>query len=245
MTPSDVPDAGIDVSFFVPCLNEEDNVVGACDCIVATTEKLGLKYEILIFDDNSTDGTVARVHDYLKAHSDVPLRLFQNDKTRGLGYNYTEGAFQGLGKYYMLVNGDNSESAEVMAEILSHVGEAEIVAVNFRGRDYRPWYRRWLSIVFTTMVNRLSGYCLRYYNGPNVHLRYNVMRWHSDTQGFAYQAELITRLLDQGVGFTEVSVPNHDRPAGLSKAFRVMNMISVAYSLFEILMRRARRVLLT
>ena len=59
-------------------------------------------------------------------------------------------------------------------------------------------YRRSLSNVYAGIVNLISGFRLHYYNGLAVHLRYNVMRWHPNTRGFGFQADIICMLLDQG-----------------------------------------------
>ena len=42
---------------------------------------------------------------------------------------------------------------------------------------------------FTFLVNLISGYHLKYYNGMAIHLRYNVMRWHPSSYGFGFQAD--------------------------------------------------------
>jgi len=64
--------------------------------------------------------------------------------------------------------------------------------------DPRHWQRKYISRLFTALVNLISGNHIRYYNGTSIHLRYNVMRWHSDTYGFAFNAEIVTRLSQRG-----------------------------------------------
>ena len=48
----------------------------------------------------------------------------------------------------------------------------------------KSFYCRRLSAAYAGLVNLISGFRLHYYNGPAVHLRYNVMRWHPNTRGF-------------------------------------------------------------
>ena len=55
-----------------------------------------------------------------------------------------------------------------------------------------------LSNTYSRLINFISGFRLHYYNGLAVHLRYNVMRWHPNTRGFGFQADIICMLLDQG-----------------------------------------------
>ena len=64
---------GIDITFFVPCLNEEKNVVNTIKTIVTAAEALELIYEILIIDDNSSDNTVHKVEQYQKRDRRFPF----------------------------------------------------------------------------------------------------------------------------------------------------------------------------
>ena len=88
-------------------------------------------------------------------------------------------------------------------------------------------------------MNLISGNRIHYYNGPVAHLRYNVMRWSPDTHGFAYQAELITRVLGEGATFKEIQITNYDRQEGITKAFRIQNILSVGHSLLQIFLNRS------
>ncbi|MBC8489529.1 MAG: hypothetical protein H8D45_26220, partial [Bacteroidetes bacterium] len=80
-------------------------------------------------------------------------------------------------------------------------------------------------------------------NGPVMHLRYNVMRWSPDTHGFAYQAELISRILIEGGTYKEILIANTDRQGGESKAFTIKNILSITHSLLQIILRRLRQYL--
>ncbi len=230
-------------SFFVPCLNEEGNVVPTLETIAGVMRDLGFgsdRFEVLVFDDASTDATVSRVRQFQAAHPEMTVRLFENERAMGLGFNYVEGAFQGRALDYMLVNGDHAESREALATILACRGRADMIVPYFDEQDVRGRRRRWVSQLFTFLVNRVGGFRLHYYNGPVLHRRASVMRWHPDSQGYAYQAELITTLLRQGQTVHEVQIANQDRQDGVSKAFTVKNMLSVSHSLLQIALRRLR-----
>ena len=229
-----------ELTFFVPCLNEEDNIVPTLETLIEVAGDLGLSFEILVFDDASTDATVARVRDFASRSPRAAVRLFENSRTLGLGFNYVEGAFRGRGTYYMLVNGDHAESREALEAILTKRGEADMIVPYFDERDVRGWRRRSISRAFTWIVDRVGGFRLRYYNGPVLHRRELVMRWHPDSQGYAYQAELVTTLLRLGKTVREVQIANQDRASGVSKAFTFQNLLSVGHSLLQIALRRLR-----
>lgn len=236
-------DAGPEITFFVPCLNEESNVLKTIHTILDAVAEVPVSHEILVIDDCSTDRTVELAETFAREHPGTPLRLQKNRRTRGLGRNFVEGAFMGSGRYYMLVNGDNAEPKEAITSILRELGKADMVIPHFGTGDRRTGGRRFLSRVFTGLVNFISGHRVPYYNGSVAHLRWNVMRWHADTDGYAYQAEIITRILDEGGTFVPVLIPNADRQAGVSKAFKFRNVLAVCHSLLQMFLRRLRRVM--
>ena len=95
-----------------------------------------------------------------------------------------------------------------------------------------------MSSAYTFLVNLLSGNSLRYYNGLPVHRRYNVMRWHSDTRGFGFQADILCLLLGQGATYKEVALSAIEQRPGVSSALSWKNLLSVAHTLSDILLRR-------
>lgn len=232
----------LDITLFVPCYNEEANVIPTLETIQEAMREVRRTYEIIVWDDCSKDATVPRVEEYIARHPEAPIQLVRNDRNRGLARNYVDCAFAGRGKYYKIVSGDNAEPKEDMVAILSRLGEAEIIIPYLRN-DIRVPGRRFLSRVFTGLVNLLGGFHLQYYNGAALHLRYNVMRWHSDTYGFAYQAEILTRLMMEGASWLEVPINNVESGGRVSKALSFKNLMSVGHSLLQIFLRRLRRII--
>jgi len=231
-----------EVTFFVPCYNEEAAIERALGNIVETSERLGLSFEVLVFDDCSEDATLERARKFCADHPAFDIKIVANTRRMGLGYNYVEGAFRGQGKHYMLINGDGDLGTEQMIRVLSHLGKADVI-IPYLDPDSRGGLRRRLSKFFTFILNLASGLHLQYYNAPVLHLRYNVMRWHPDTMGFAYQAELLTRLLGLGCSFQEIGIANNEQEGRVSKALSLQNFLSVTHSIAQIVFRRLRRAL--
>jgi glycosyltransferase involved in cell wall biosynthesis len=232
----------VDLTIVIPCLNEEGNIAATLDTVASAMRELPHTYEILVIDDGSTDRTAEVVDRYSEAHQDIPIRLHKNPGNRGLTRTYVDGAFLGRGKYYRLVCGDDVEPKETLRAVFGHLGQADMIIPYHEEVPGKSKFRRRLSKVYTSVVNALSGYQIKYYNGMAAHLRYNVMRWGPYSFGFGFQAELITRLLDEGATYIEIPVVAvHQEKAGGNSALNLKNFLSVAHTLSEVLIRRVRK----
>lgn len=228
----------LDISFFVPCYNEEDNVAGVIEKLCAISASLGLSYEILVFDDCSKDRTVEIVRSIMAKRPDLPIRLFSNAVNRGVSRNFFEGAFHARGRHYRLVCGDDVEPEVAHEYLLSKIGDANIIVPYYTEIKGRPLHRHVISRLFTFLVNTISGNSMKYYNGCPIYMRYDVLRFHVETTGFGYQAEFLTRLLHEGKTYVEAPLVSIDREGSGSLNFR--NFVSVGHSLLKIALRRLR-----
>ena len=126
-----------DITFFVPCLNEEENIINTLDTIVSTVSETNLTYEILIIDDNSTDGTIDQIEKYKSKYFNININLIKNVFTKGLGINYVDGSFYGKGRHYMLINGDNAEPKNSILAIIKELGNADMIIPYFFQQDQK------------------------------------------------------------------------------------------------------------
>ncbi len=228
----------VDVSFFVPCLNEEEHVTGVIERLISVCRGLSLSYEILVVDDGSTDKTVETVTAFQDANPDERVRLLVNKVNQGLARNFVEAAFQGRGKYYRLVCGDDVEPDETLHAILSKLGSADILIPYHTHVEGRSLWRRLVSKTYTKLVNITSGQNLHYYNGLPLYLRRDVLRFHVEATGLGYQAEFLLRLLQENRSYEQIPLTAIDREG--SAALSLRNFVSVGYSLFKILAKRIR-----
>lgn len=223
-------------SFFIPCYNEEANVISVVEKLAQVANALGQSYEILVFDDCSSDRTVELVRAFQQSRPEVQLRLFVNSVNCGVARNFIEGAFQGRGKYYRVVMGDDVESLETLTTILTQAGKADIIIPYHSQVTGRPTHRKIISRLYTLLVNIASSRKLHYYNGSPLFLRRDALRFHVEATGLGFQAEFLLRLLQEGRTFIEIPVVASDREGSTSLNLR--NFVSVGYSIFKIFMRR-------
>jgi glycosyltransferase involved in cell wall biosynthesis len=232
-----------DLTLFIACYNEQEGILPTIETVLAAVNEVGCSYDIVIIDDASTDNSVPILREYMAQHSEIPITLIVNKVNQGLGANYVEAAFRGRGKYYRLVCGDDVETKETLAEVFRHLGEADMILTYHADTRVRPLARRIISRSYTLLVNLLGGHRIKYYNGVAVHLRYNVMRWHSNSHGFGFQADLVDRLLSMGATYIEIPVFPKERASGATKAFTLRNIASVSHTFLEVVIRRIARIL--
>jgi glycosyltransferase involved in cell wall biosynthesis len=231
-------EASIDLTVFVSCYNEEAFIVATLDTVRAAIGEVGLEYEIIVIDDASTDASPRLVAEYIAAHPDDRIVLRVNRANKGLAQNYVDAAFLGKGKYLRLACGDNAEPREAIVAVLRAIGEADIIVPYYTSSEGKGWKRILISNTYTRLVNLVTGFKLHYYNGQAVHYRHNVLRWHSNTRGFGFQADILCFLLAQGFSYKEVPIITIEQRRGGSNAITLRNFLSVAHTLTEIINRR-------
>lgn len=225
-----------ELTAFIPCLNEESRVAGALDNIFESADRKKIKVEAIVFDDGSTDSTTRVVQNYILENPLRSVRLFSLKKNRGLGLNFIDGAFLAKGRYYRAVAGDNYEFPASHDLILECIGEKDIILPIYVDVQGRSMIRTFVSGLFSRCVNVASGRKIKYYNGFAVYKTWQVRRYAIESSGFGFQAELTTRLLQEGASYKEIILPATAQPG--SKAISIKNFISVSHSLFRIFARR-------
>lgn len=228
----------LDLTIFVSCYNEEAFIVGTLNTIIEALKIVGKTYEIIVIDDCSKDNSLSLVKHYIEQHPDINLILRANKKNKGLAQNYIDGAFIGKGKYYRLICGDNAEPVDTIVKVLSLMGEADMIVPYYVEAQGKSASRQFISKTYTRIINFISGNKIHYYNGLQVHLRHNIMRWHPNTRGFGFQAALLCALIDLGFTYKEVPCITIEQRGGRGNALNWKNLRSVMHTMLKVFIHR-------
>jgi glycosyltransferase involved in cell wall biosynthesis len=200
-------------------------------------------YELLLFDDGSTDRTGA-IMDALAAADPRHIRVTHNPAPRNLGGVYKQGIDLARMEYVLMVPGDNENPGHALQAPFDAIGRADIVLPYPVNSDVRGAARHTVSRIYVGLLNRLFGLRVRYYNGTVIHRTANLRGLRIKTSSFAYQAEILIKLLCAGKSYDEVPIRIDPPKEGRrSRAFRWKNMVQVGRTLGDLFVDiRVRRL---
>lgn len=232
------------ISFVIPALNEEANISAAVREAVAALGDRFEDYELLLFDDGSTDRTGA-IMDGLAIADPKHVHVTHNASPRNLGGVYKQGIERASMDYILMVPGDNENPGHALQAPFDAIGQADIVLPYPVNSAVRGAARHLVSRLYVGLLNVLFGLRVRYYNGTVIHRTANLKGLPIKTSSFAYQAEILIKLLCAGKTFVEVPIRIDPPKAGRrSRAFRWKNMVQVGRTLGELFLDvRIRRPL--
>ena len=104
------------VSIVLPCYNEQDHVVAEVERICAAMDASGYAYELVAYDDASTDGTFARLHEV--APRFPHLRVVHFDRNGGAGTVRRVGTQRARGEIVVWTDADMTYPNERIPELV-------------------------------------------------------------------------------------------------------------------------------
>ncbi|MAU71475.1 MAG: dolichyl-phosphate beta-D-mannosyltransferase [Pseudozobellia sp.] len=208
----------------IPTYNEIENI----EAIIRAVFSLNKVFHVLIVDDNSPDGTSAKVKELQKEYSD---RLFLETRTEksGLGTAYIHGFKWGIAKKYDFIfemDADFSHNPEDLPRLYRACLNGADVSVGSR-------YKKGVNVVDWPLYRVLLSYGASFYvkviTGMRVHdptagfvcyKRHVLENIDLDSVrfvGYAFQIEMKFRAYLKNYKIEEISIIFRDRVKGKSK----------------------------
>lgn len=214
------------IAILVPALNEEKNIEPTIERIIDALSITVEDYEIIIINDGSSDSTGLKADQIAKQYPNI--RVFHNNSNMGLGYCYATGYRETNKTFFVYIPGDNTWPARSFIELFGNLGRADVVTSYASNPEVRPFARRWVSKIYTKVLNVLFGRRLRYFNGLTIYPVDFLRKEPATTFGFGFQAEVLLKALALGLSYIEIPLGIDQRTAGHSKAVNIRNISSVA-----------------
>jgi len=107
------------VSFVIPTLNEHGNIDRLIKRINTIMKSIHINYEIIVVDDNSSDGTTDDVKELQKNQNN--LVLINRKEKRGIGSALEEGYNHAKGNLILSIDADLSHPPEKIPEFIDKI----------------------------------------------------------------------------------------------------------------------------
>ena len=157
------------ISIGFSCFNESKFVISNINKILPLLKK-NFKYEILVIDDASTEKGIKNLKKFCKKKK---IRYIRHEYNLGFFKSFISGLLNSKYKYFKLFAGDDATNINHIKLMLNEYYKQDIlIPYNFQFEvDGKPIFRKFASIIYTKIINLMSGLNLKYYNGLPVFFR--------------------------------------------------------------------------
>ena len=152
----------VELSFVMPAYNEGESIEGTLDTLDRVVKETGLRYEIVVVDDGSVDGT--RLKAINCANNNGHVRVVGYRKNMGKGYAVKTGFLQAVGDAVVFVDSDLEIDLERISSYVEALQRGDIVVASKWHPESvveMPLIRRILGHGFNVLVRLLAGVKLK------------------------------------------------------------------------------------
>ena len=207
----------VDLSVVIPAFNEARKIAFDVESVVSFFAETGLKGEVIIVDDGSTDGT-AEVAESVSPTTSVGIQVFRLERNRGKGYAVKKGVLATSGDVVLFADSgtcvpyadalpalERIRSGEVDVAIASRLLKETVIVKN------RPLKRRILSRFFHLAAVWVTGLpswitdsqCgFKLYRGDLARKLFKKL----ETPGYMFELEILLRAVRAGFKIEEFAV---------------------------------------
>lgn len=213
-------------SILIPTYNEKQNISLLIYTINKFLEKENIKYEIIIVDDNSPDGTVDCVKEMKKLFGEDKIILHQRPGKLGLGTAYMEGCQFCTGSYIIIMDADFSHHPKYILDFINKQKKTNCDIVTGTRYSLGGGVYGWNPI--RKLISRGANYFASMLLNPGVSDLTGSFRLYKKecfldlikdvkNGGYAFQMEIMIRGVYKNYKVEEVPISFVDRVMGESK----------------------------
>jgi dolichyl-phosphate beta-glucosyltransferase len=148
--------SNFDLSIIIPAYNEEPRLPETLQRIAEYLPTLGVRTEVLVVDDGSTDRTAAVAESFRGKLTG--FRVLSNGRNRGKGYSVRHGMLEARGEMVLFTDADLSAPIEEAEKLLTPLNNGYDVAIGSRAMDRslistrQSIFRETAGIIFNKIV---------------------------------------------------------------------------------------------
>lgn len=214
------------LTVIVPAKNEEDNILNALQK-VKEISSLWKELEVIFIDDGSEDRTSELAIPYIQ-NNFSKYEIIKNPQSRNLGGVFKQGLQLASLNNILVVQGQNVTTVENLKKIFSHCRPGTDLIVPYQENLFeRAFHRVVISLTFSFLLRLISGVYLKYFNHSVLMKTSQVRELEIKTDSYAYQAEILIKLIWKGMTFVEVPVVDVFSHKKRTSAFKWKNIKGV------------------
>ena len=204
----------MDLSIILPVLNERDNLVELIPRMSALMRRERLRFEILVIDGGSTDGTQ-------ETATSLGARVVR-ERRKGYAGALETGFAEATGDYVLTLDADLSHEPDFVAKLWRARTQADVVIASRYtrgGTAYAEFFRRFLSQVLNIAMRRVLSMPVRdMSSGFRLYRREALQGLELEGRNFEVLEEILVKIYAQGYSVFEVPFTYFPREAGASHA---------------------------
>jgi glycosyltransferase involved in cell wall biosynthesis len=208
----------LDLSIVMPVFNEERNLPSVMEEAESVLSDASFRFEVILVDDASTDGSLGILESFQRQHPQFPLRILRHEQNRGIAAACNTLFAAARGDYVFLNASDgqcNTAECLRMMQIRDHY---DIVVGKRRSKQY-TWRRKMISWAFNLLPVVLFG--TRTYDAGSIKLvKVELLRIPLISRGPFREAERIIRAKRRRYRIGAVTVESYPRRGGKATGAR-------------------------
>ena len=202
-------------SVIAPLYNEEENAEPLVKRLSDVMEKLNVEFELLLINDGSSDGTLARLLDLVEKYSHLRVVAFKEN--RGQTVALQAGFDFATGDRVITIDGDLEKDPKYIGEMIEKLEGENLDLVYFQ-KLYQsdvPWVRRFASRIANRFRQAIIGDKAVDVGSTFIVFRENYLKGRNYSSGF--HRFFIGFLEAEGKAIGHVTGPVHNREFGETK----------------------------
>jgi glycosyltransferase involved in cell wall biosynthesis len=222
----------VGVSGVIPVYNEEGSIAGVIKEVQESLSKLNLKYEIIVVDDGSNDGS----EEILRGMEGIGY--IRHPTNTGYGGALKSGIKKAKGEVIVITDGDGSYPNEVIPALVKEMAEYDmVVGARAQGDPNIPFIRKPVKWILGKLANYLSGTKIPDLNsGLRAFRREDVLRFFNILpSGFSFTTTITLAMLCNGYSVSYVPVEYRARH-GKSKISPIRDTVNFLQLIFRTIM---------
>lgn len=213
------------VSIFFPCYNDKQIIGKLIQEVITTVKNFTKKYEVVVIDDASTDGSRELLKDLTKQYK--RLRLIFHKENLGYGGALRSGFNTAKYQYIFYTDGDGQYDVKDLSLLLYSMTKDIDFINGIKMSRHDPTYRIVIGNLYSFLTRWLFWIPILDIDCDFRLIRKKIVKkLKLNSNSGAICIELVKKSQRAGARFRQISVRHYERKFGVSQFFRINRILN-------------------